>query len=68
MSEAQLRDADEIFITSTAGGIMPLTTLDGRATGNGFPGALTRQLANAYWLRHEDPAWTWREDYESAPS
>jgi branched-chain amino acid aminotransferase len=44
-----LRNADEIFITSTAGGIMGVTRLDGRILGNDRPGPLTRQLHEAYW-------------------
>jgi branched-chain amino acid aminotransferase len=66
MSEAQLRDADEIFITSTAGGIMPVTTLNGVSIGNGKPGRFTRELYDAYWLKHDDPAWTLTVVYDSS--
>ncbi len=34
----EVRAADEVFVTSTAGGIMPVTTLDGEPVGNGKPG------------------------------
>lgn len=34
--------ADEIFMTSTAGGIMPVTTIDGNAVRDGKPGPLSR--------------------------
>ncbi|BCH20439.1 branched-chain amino acid transferase [Mesorhizobium sp. L-8-10] len=47
----ELRAADEIFITSTAGGIMPVTVLDGRIHGNGKPGPLTRRIHDLYWDR-----------------
>ena len=50
--------ADEIFVTSTAGGIMPVTRLDGRPVGGGTMGPLTRQLIEAYWQKHKDPAWS----------
>jgi branched-chain amino acid aminotransferase len=50
----ELRAADEIFITSTAGGIMPVTVLDGRIYGNGKPGALTSRLNEIYWQRHQE--------------
>ena len=33
-----LRDADEVFITSTAGGIMPVRGIDGELVGDGAPG------------------------------
>src|ERR671920_792922 len=34
----ELRSADEVFISSTAGGIIPVTTVDGEAIGDGEPG------------------------------
>ena len=53
---AELAQADEIFLSSTAGGVIPLTRLDGRILGNDAPGALTLRLREAYWARHdEDP-------------
>ncbi len=50
VSAQELVEADEAFITSTAGGIMPASQVNGRALGgkNG-PGALTTQLHNLYW-------------------
>jgi branched-chain amino acid aminotransferase len=54
----RLQAADELFITSTAGGVMPVTRLDGRPVGDGTPGATTRALRAAYWEAHADPAWT----------
>ena len=49
VTAAELRAADEIFITSTAGGIMGATRLDGRILGNDRPGPVTRKLNDAYW-------------------
>jgi branched-chain amino acid aminotransferase len=51
VSVDELRAADEIFISSTAGGIMPVTVLDGRIYGNGKPGPLTRRIHDLYWAR-----------------
>jgi branched-chain amino acid aminotransferase len=51
---AELAEADEIFLSSTAGGVIPITRLDGRILGNDAPGALTMRLREAYWLRHEE--------------
>lgn len=45
----ELHDADEVFITSTAGGIMPVTIVDDRIYGNGKPGALTGRIHDHYW-------------------
>lgn len=58
LSIAQLRAADEVFITSTAGGIMPVSQIDGQAVGDGKPGAFTARLTKLYWDKHTDPAWT----------
>lgn len=55
--------ADEIFMTSTAGGVMPVTTLDGRPVGAGVPGPTTLQLRQGYWDAHTDQAWSVTIDY-----
>ena len=47
----RVRRGDEVFITSTAGGIMPVTKIDGVPLGNGKPGPLTKQLHDLYWSR-----------------
>jgi len=51
----ELRRAAEVFISSTAGGVIPVTTLDGEVVGRGDPGPLTRRLRAAYWDLHDDP-------------
>jgi branched-chain amino acid aminotransferase len=55
LSDADLRRAAEVLITSTAGGIMPVTILDGEPVGTGRPGPLTCQLRDRYWASHADP-------------
>lgn len=40
--------ADEIVICSTAGGILPVSEIDGRAIGAGRPGPVFRELHDAY--------------------
>lgn len=54
----ELRQADEVFATSTAGGIMPVTRIDGRPVGDGAPGPLTTALHARYWAAHADPRWS----------
>ena len=54
----ELRGADEIFITSTAGGIIPIATLDGAPVGSGTEGPVTAKLRERYWQAHADPAYT----------
>ena len=54
----ELRTADECFATSTAGGIMPVTEIDGRPVADGGPGPVTRRLIKLYWEKHADPVWS----------
>jgi branched-chain amino acid aminotransferase len=51
----ELLAAQEAFITSSGGGVLPVTQVNGRAIGDGSPGALTRQLADTYWAWHQLP-------------
>ncbi len=61
----ELRDADEIFISSTAGGVMPITRVDDRILGNGRPGPLTSRIRDTYWRKHEQGWHATPVDYES---
>lgn len=60
---AALRGADEIFITSTAGGIIPVTLLDAQRVGDGAPGPVTMRLRQLYWQAHADPKYSIAVDY-----
>jgi branched-chain amino acid aminotransferase len=55
LTAGDLHRAAEILVTSTAGGIMPVTVIDGRPVGTGAPGPLTLQLRDRYWASHDDP-------------
>ena len=46
--------ADEAFLATTAGGIIPIVRADGRTIGAGSPGQVTRRIADRYWERHVD--------------
>ncbi|WP_297835125.1 aminotransferase class IV [Pseudomonas sp.] len=51
----QLLNADEAFLTSTAGGVMPINSVDDNVLGDeAGPGALTTQLHNLYWTKRWD--------------
>jgi len=54
----ELLAADEAFATSTAGGIMPITSVDDAPVGSGKRGPITRDLGQAYWDKHSDPDWS----------
>ena len=51
----RLHQAAEIFLTSTAGGILPVTRLDGRPVSGGSIGPVTKRFEEAYWAWHADP-------------
>jgi branched-subunit amino acid aminotransferase/4-amino-4-deoxychorismate lyase len=55
VAAGEMRRAGEVFVTSTAGGIMPVTKVDGEAVGDGEPGPVTSRLRDAYWDLHRDP-------------
>ncbi len=48
VSENQLRNADEIWVTSSTQEIVPITVLDGEKVGGGQPGPLWQQAARIY--------------------
>lgn len=50
-----LYEADEIFLTTTAGGVMPVATLDGRPVPTPCPGPITTRIRERYWAWHDDP-------------
>lgn len=58
-----LYTANEIFLSSTAGGIMPITTLDGQKVGGGQVGPVTRHVWERYWALHADPVLSFAIDY-----
>lgn len=60
VSVADLARAGELFLTSTAGGIMPVRSLDGRHLGTG---PVTRSIHDAYWALHSDPRFSFEVPY-----
>ncbi len=48
LTDADLATAEEMFITSTTRGVLPVTLLDGRPVGSGRPGPVTGVLAAGY--------------------
>ncbi|OMH37964.1 aminotransferase class IV [Motiliproteus sp. MSK22-1] len=64
LSPEELRNSDEIFITSTAGGVMPITELDHQPINNGETGGITKKLRTLYWERLESDPKCIPVDYE----
>ena len=58
-----LYHADEIFMSTTAGGVMPITELDGEPVGGGQVGPVTRDIWEAYWAAHYDPKLSFAIEY-----
>ena len=51
---AALEEADEVFLATTAGGVMPVSRVNGRIMGNDRPGPLSTRLKDEYWRRHQE--------------
>jgi branched-chain amino acid aminotransferase len=45
----RVRRGEEVFVTSTAGGIIPVTKINGAPVGDGAPGPVTKRLHDLYW-------------------
>ena len=54
VSADSLREADEAFLSSTAGGVIPVTRIDDRILSNGAPGPLTTRVRDLYWRKHDE--------------
>ena len=50
----ELKDADEIFLATTAGGIMPASRIDGRIMGNDRPGPISSRLRETFWRKRAE--------------
>ncbi|WP_332814512.1 aminotransferase class IV [Ramlibacter sp.] len=60
---AELRGAQEAFLSSSGGGVLPVTRVDGQPVGDGAPGPVTRRLVQAYWDLHRDPRYSTPVEY-----
>jgi branched-chain amino acid aminotransferase len=54
----ELLAADEVFITSSGGGVMPVTRVNGGTIGVGVPGPATGELSASYWEWHKLPQYS----------
>lgn len=59
----ELRGAREAFITSSAGGVLPVTRVDGVPLADGRIGALTQRIIDTYWAWHREARYSTPVDY-----
>lgn len=55
---SELRSAQEVFLSSSGGGVLPVTQVDDKPVGNGAVGPVARQLVKTYWEWHADPRYS----------
>ena len=58
-----LRQAQEVFLSTSGGGVLPVTRVDQQVIGDGKPGPVTQRLVDTYWAWHKDPAHSQPIDY-----
>ncbi len=63
---AEFMEADEIFATTTGGGIVPITAVNERVFSNGAQGQITGLLSSEYWKWHKNREMVEVIDYEQA--
>ncbi|MGI9499755.1 MAG: aminotransferase class IV [Geminicoccaceae bacterium] len=51
LAASELGNMDELFISSTAGGLMPISKVDGRTIGASSVGPVTMRLRDLYWSK-----------------
>ncbi len=65
---AELRGAREVFLSTSGGGVLPVTRVDGQPVGDGAVGPITRQLVQTYWDWHGDPRYSRPVQYAAVPA
>ena len=49
----EISEASEVFTSTTAGGVMPVTGINGKPVGNGHAGIVTSRIQATYWSERE---------------
>ncbi|KAI3158697.1 hypothetical protein CBS147317_4785 [Penicillium roqueforti] len=57
---------DELFMCTTAGGIMPITVLDGKPVNDGQVGPITKCIWDHYWAMHYDSTYSYALNYDNS--
>jgi branched-subunit amino acid aminotransferase/4-amino-4-deoxychorismate lyase len=64
----ETREADEVFLTTTAGGVMPASRVDERILGNDRPGSISTCIREAFWAKRVSGCHAIRVDYNACSS
>ncbi|MCY7308450.1 MAG: aminotransferase class IV, partial [Rhodoferax sp.] len=59
----ELRQSQEVFLSTSGGGVLPVTRVDDQVIGTGEPGPVTRRMVETYWAWHRDPRFISAIDY-----
>ena len=65
---AEMMGADEVFLCTSAGGIFPVTEIDGLPVADGTCGEITSAVLDRYWRLRVDPEWAEAVEYVTAAS
>tara|TARA_Y100000590_G_C15689917_1_gene1003036 strand:- start:610 stop:1527 length:918 start_codon:yes stop_codon:yes gene_type:complete len=57
LSREALESSTEVFLTSSAGGIIPVKSINGKNIGDGSPGPVTQHISKLYWDLHENESY-----------
>jgi branched-chain amino acid aminotransferase len=63
LSADALRESDEVFLSTSGGGVLPVTQVDNQAIGSGSVGPVTQSLTALYWDWHQDPRYKTTIEY-----
>ena len=50
VSKNEFMEADEVFLTTSSGGVVPITRINSRIFSNDVPGEMTIKLKDCYWV------------------
>ena len=56
VTSRELYESDELIAVTTAGGVTPITSLDGEPIGDGTPGPITVALRDRFWALMDEPS------------
>jgi branched-chain amino acid aminotransferase len=62
---AEVMEADEVFLSTSSGGVVPVARIDARVFSNDAPGATSRALRDAYFALMQDPTYRTEVDYSA---